>query len=68
MTKNDLRNLIDIIDNIKKEEAKRCNRYIELNPDDANNRRTAQAIFNNGVNSVWLDIRKKYADVWESDE
>ena len=66
MTKDDLSNIIDIIDKCRNEEKKNADRYIELNPDDAKERRHDEHLRLSGMISAWVAIREAYRDVWEN--
>lgn len=66
MTKDDLSNIIDIIDKCRKEEIDNCKRYIELNPDDAKARTHDKDMKLSGITSAWIAIREAYRDVWEN--
>lgn len=66
MTKDDLSNIIDILDKCRNEEKKNADRYIKLNPDDANARRHDEYMKLSGITSAWIAIREAYKDVWEN--
>ena len=65
MTKTDLENILNIIETLVKEEKKHCNRYIELNPDDARDARKMMLDRTSVMHYVWRTIQEKYADVWK---
>lgn len=67
MTKNDLHNLIDIVDKLRKEEKDLCDRHMALNPDDIERIRICDHI-TEGINRVWFEIREQYRNVWEGDD
>lgn len=66
MTKDDLGNIIDIIDKCRAEEKRHADKYIALNPDDAKERRHDEQMRISGITSAWIAIREAYKDVWEN--
>lgn len=66
MTKDDISNIIGIIDKCRAEEKRYSEEYIKLNPDDAKHRRDIESMRLSGMISVWCAIREAYKDVWEN--
>ena len=67
MTKNDLHNIIDIINDCIKKEKQYAYNYIKLNPTDSKSRNRDREMITSGMLTVWLAIKEKYERVWESE-
>ena len=65
MTKQDLYDLMDIIEECRAKESQLATRYAELNPDDADRRYDISADIKSGMTTVLLAIKEKYRNVWE---
>ena len=60
MTRSDIYDLIEIIEECKKEERKYAEGYIALNPEDAKSRNKIADDICTGINRVWNKINEKY--------
>ena len=68
MTKQEAHEIIDILEELERNEMKRCERYCDLNPTDATHRRAHLSAYRMAITEMRLRLKTYARDHEEGDD